>query len=87
MPLQDPDTHKCLPSDGFTLLHPVRFTAHVLAQIYMGNIEKWNDPAIEKLNPGAPLPNQFIRAYNSAEPGGSGFVFDQWLAFADKATG
>jgi phosphate transport system substrate-binding protein len=55
----------------------------VIAEIYMGTITRWNDPAIVKLNRGMPLPAQHIRAFNSAEPGGSGFVFDQWLALTD----
>ena len=28
-----------------------------LAKIFMGDIKKWNDPAITKLNPGAKLPD------------------------------
>jgi phosphate transport system substrate-binding protein len=71
--------------DLFTLLHPVRFTPQMLADIYMGKIKMWNDPAIKALNPGLPLPAQRIRAYNTAEPGGSGFVFNQWLVLSDPA--
>ncbi len=66
--------------DNFTLLHPVHLTADVVAAIYMGSIKMWNDHAIAHLNPGMSLPAQRIRAFNSAEPGGSGFVVDQWLA-------
>jgi phosphate transport system substrate-binding protein len=71
--------------DGFTLQHPVKLTAQVLASIYMGKIRKWNDPAITSLNPGATLPAQAIRAFNSAEPGSSGFVFNQWLSLSVPA--
>jgi len=67
----------------FTLVHPVRLNAHVIAAIYMGKIVSWNDPTISRLNPGMKLPAQRIRAFNSAEPGGSGFVFNQWLALSD----
>ena len=28
-----------------------------LAKIYLGEIKKWNDPALKKLNPNAKLPN------------------------------
>src|SRR6266496_2419615 len=34
----------------------LKFTGMVLADIYLGKITKWNDPAIVKLNPGAGLP-------------------------------
>src|SRR5690348_5537970 len=34
----------------------LKLTGEVLADIYLGKIKKWNDPAIAKLNPGAKLP-------------------------------
>src|SRR5262249_31212937 len=34
----------------------LKFTGQVLADIYLGNITKWNDPAIVKINPGVNLP-------------------------------
>jgi len=80
--LPDPKTGKLGP-DNFTLLHPVRFTADVLAAIYNGKVRKWNDPAVAALNPGMALPAQPIRAFNSAEGGGSGFVFNQWLGLSN----
>ena len=30
----------------------LKFTGELLAQIYLGKVAKWNDPAIAKLNPG-----------------------------------
>ncbi|MFI5416159.1 MAG: phosphate ABC transporter substrate-binding protein PstS, partial [Nitrososphaerales archaeon] len=38
----------------------LKLTGPVIAQIFMGNITSWNDPAIVNLNPGAILPNQKI---------------------------
>ena len=35
---------------------PMRFTGPVLADIYLGKIKTWNDPAITKLNPDLKLP-------------------------------
>lgn len=32
-----------------------------LAKIYLGDISKWNDPAIKKLNPGVTLPSDAIQ--------------------------
>src|SRR6186713_538290 len=34
----------------------LKFNGQVLADIYLGKITKWNDPAIAKDNPGAKLP-------------------------------
>jgi phosphate transport system substrate-binding protein len=69
-------------SDGFTLAHPVKLTASVLSDIYSCKVTRWNDPAIAGLNKGLTLPAQNIRVATSSEPGGSGFVFDQWLAYS-----
>ena len=38
----------------------MRFTGAVLADIYLGKIKNWNDPAIAKLNPHLKLPNAAI---------------------------
>ncbi len=37
------------------------FSARLIADIYLGKVKKWNDPEIQKLNPNATLPDQFIR--------------------------
>jgi len=34
----------------------LKFSGALLADIYLGKVTKWNDPAIAKLNPGARLP-------------------------------
>src|SRR5262249_41438233 len=38
----------------------LHITGPVLAQIYLGEIKKWNDPAIAKLNPKVTLPSSDI---------------------------
>src|SRR6478735_6982216 len=38
----------------------LKFTGALLADIYLGKVKKWNDPAIAKLNPGAKLPGDEI---------------------------
>src|SRR5207248_8146190 len=38
----------------------LKFTGALLADIYLGKVKKWNDPAIAKLNPGVKLPDQEI---------------------------
>src|SRR5207344_2122532 len=35
----------------------LKFTGPVLADIFLGKITKWDDPALLKLNPGVKLPN------------------------------
>lgn len=51
-----------------------------LADIYLGNIKKWNDAAIVKLNPGLPLPETNIAVIRRADGSGTTFVFTRYLA-------
>lgn len=51
-----------------------------LGDIYLGNIKKWNDPAIAKLNPGVKLPDQNIAVVRRADGSGTSFVFTSYLA-------
>ena len=51
-----------------------------VAQIYMGKITKWNDPAIAKLNPGLKLPDLAIANIHRADGSGTTFVFSSYLS-------
>jgi len=51
----------------------------VLADIYLGKITKWNDPAIAKLNPGLRLPNIGIIVVHRADGSGTTFIFTNYL--------
>ncbi|WP_213993557.1 phosphate ABC transporter substrate-binding protein PstS [Sodalis sp. dw_96] len=53
---------------------------HTLGEIYLGNIKKWNDPAITKLNPGVKLPNQSIAVVRRADGSGTSYVFTSYLS-------
>lgn len=50
-----------------------------LANIYLGNIKEWNDPAIAKLNPSIRLPNLPIITVHRADGSGTTFNFTQYL--------
>src|SRR5664280_2207473 len=50
-----------------------------LAQIYLGTITKWNDPAIKKLNPKASLPDLAIAVVHRADGSGTTFNFTNYL--------
>jgi len=58
----------------------LRFTGTVLAQIFMQQITKWNDPAIASLNPGVSLPDQTIIVVHRADGSGTTFAFTTYLA-------
>ena len=52
----------------------------VVADIYLGNIKQWNDPAIAKLNPGLKLPNTAITVVHRSDGSGTTFTFADYLS-------
>jgi phosphate transport system substrate-binding protein len=50
-----------------------------LAKIYLGEIKKWDDPAIKKLNPSAKLPSQAIAVVHRSDGSGTTFIFTNYL--------
>ena len=52
----------------------MRFTGPLLADIYLGKIKNWNDPAIAKLNPDLKLPDAAIAVVHRSD--GSGTTFN-----------
>jgi phosphate transport system substrate-binding protein len=50
-----------------------------LAGIFMGKINKWNDPAIKALNPKLPLPNMAIIVVHRSDGSGTTFNFTDYL--------
>jgi phosphate transport system substrate-binding protein len=52
----------------------------VLANIYLGNIKRWNDPAIVALNPRLALPNEPINVVHRSDQSGSTFVLTDYLS-------
>jgi phosphate transport system substrate-binding protein len=50
------------------------------ADIFMGKIKNWNDPAIKNLNPGVSLPSTPIQTVHRADESGTTFVFTSWLS-------
>ena len=54
------------------------------ADIFLGNITNWNDPAIAKLNPDTTLPNMPIQVVHRSDESGTTFVFTSWLAAESK---
>jgi phosphate transport system substrate-binding protein len=51
-----------------------------LAKIFLGDITKWDDPAIAKLNPNAKLPSQAIAVVHRSDGSGTTFNFAYYLA-------
>src|SRR6266851_7571386 len=51
-----------------------------IADIYLGKITKWNDPAIGKLNPGLKLPDTGIAVVHRSDGSGTTFIFANYLS-------
>ena len=51
-----------------------------LAQIYLGTIKKWDDPAIAKLNPGKKLPSSAIALVHRSDGSGTTYNFTYYLS-------
>jgi phosphate transport system substrate-binding protein len=51
-----------------------------LANIYLGKIVKWNDPALVKLNPSLKLPDQAIAVVHRSDGSGTTFIFTDYLS-------
>ena len=56
------------------------FDGETLANIYLGKITKWDDPAIKKLNPSAKLPSEAITVVRRSDGSGTTFNFTDYLS-------
>lgn len=58
----------------------LKFTAEMLAGIFLGKISSWNDPVIAKANSGVNLPNQPIVVIHRSEGSGTTYCFTDYLS-------
>ncbi len=56
------------------------FSGPVLADIYLGKIKKWNDPALKELNPGMDLPDLEIVVVHRSDGSGTTYIFVDYLS-------
>ena len=57
----------------------LKLDGDTLANIYLGNITKWNDPKIAALNPGVDLPDLAIVPVHRTEGSGTTYIFTDYL--------
>ena len=58
----------------------LRFSGETLANIFLGKITKWNDPAIAADNPGMKLPDQSIVIARRSDGSGTNAIFTDYLS-------
>ena len=62
----------------------LRITGPVMAEVFMGTINKWNDPKLAALNPGKRLPDQPITVVHRADGSGTTFNWTDYLSTVSK---
>jgi phosphate transport system substrate-binding protein len=58
----------------------IRFTGQMLADIYLGKLRSWNDPAIRAINPDIRLPNTAITVVHRIDGSGTTFNWSNYLS-------
>ncbi len=58
----------------------LKLSGEVLANIFLGQIKKWNDPAIVALNPNLPLPDKTIIVVHRSDGSGTTFGWTNYLS-------
>jgi phosphate transport system substrate-binding protein len=58
----------------------LKFTGKLLADIFLGKITKWNDPAIAALNPGVSLPGADITVVHRSDGSGTTYIWVDYLS-------
>jgi len=65
-------------------VNDLKFSPDVLADIYLGKISSWNDPRIEKDNPGVKLPSETINVIHRSDGSGTSYIFSDYLTKVSK---
>jgi phosphate transport system substrate-binding protein len=58
----------------------LRFPGKVLADIFLGKITRWSDPAIKNVNPGLNLPNAEITVVHRSDGSGTSYIWCDYLS-------
>ena len=58
----------------------LKFTGPLLADIFLGKVTKWNDPAIARVNPGVSLPASDITVAHRADGSGTTYIWADYLS-------
>ena len=64
---------------------PLRLTGEVIADIFLGQITKWNDAKLAALNPGVKLPAMDVLVVHRSDGSGTSFIFTDYLTATSPA--
>jgi phosphate transport system substrate-binding protein len=62
------------------LTEPLRLDAETISGIFLGEIQRWNDPRLASLNPGVSLPDRALLPVHRSDGSGTTFVFTDYLS-------
>ncbi len=63
----------------------LRLSADLVADIFLGNITRWSDPRLARLNPASALPPLPIRVIHRRDGSGTTFIFSEYLSKTSAA--
>lgn len=63
----------------------LKLTGEIIAEIYLGNISKWNDPRIREVNPNLNLPDKDIIVVKRSDGSGTTYIFTDYLSNVSEA--
>lgn len=69
-----------VPAFNIEGIDELNLTGAVLADIYLGNVTNWDDPAITDLNPDTDLPGEEIQVVHRSDGSGTTNIFVNYLA-------
>ena len=61
-------------------VNDIKFSSDVLADIFLGKIDNWNNARIAKDNPGVTLPDQKITVVHRSDGSGTTYIFTDYLS-------
>jgi phosphate transport system substrate-binding protein len=64
---------------------PLNFDGAILAGIFLGKIQQWDDPALKAINPGVNLPAKKITVVHREDSSGTTQLFTEYLAAVSPA--
>ncbi|MBO8171855.1 MAG: phosphate ABC transporter substrate-binding protein PstS [Bacillaceae bacterium] len=62
----------------------LNLTGDLVADIFAGKITKWNDPAIQEVNPDLDLPDESIAAVHRSDGSGTTYIFTDYLSTVNE---
>ena len=58
----------------------LKLTPDIISGIFLGEIKKWNDPRIQKVNPKVKLPDMNMVVVHRSDGSGTSFIFTNYLS-------